>query len=347
MTAWVFLKRAVSPESFKSFRFNEQMLRNVESLLGLRDEHKTTAPDNSVHQPSLAKQLAEARRLRTEKKGAKAKAANLPKAKPEKRGIRLLLELQGNHLFGGVYQGNERVYGWNWLPGDLRRFMAQHYYFEPTRKFFKEFTALEGGYPITFRQKNAKETVLEYRDKAHKAGVTFSLDGDEVRVTRCFADGSSLPAKTVIVGECLINFTDTTIQPISDLEPWKVWNAVFDGLEEQYELTGQSFTHSGDTLTVSTLAFNAIGLRLSPILMKKFSQSFRFIAADGVAVDPNVAHSPNYLLMIENNLGEEIINLTPHSEMAGVRISLSPDTFRLFLPGFRAGLPQPLRAKNV
>jgi hypothetical protein len=63
VTGWALLKRVVSPESFASFRLSDQLVRDVEILVGLRDGDVSAVPKR----PSLAEQLVEARRIRAAK----------------------------------------------------------------------------------------------------------------------------------------------------------------------------------------------------------------------------------------------------------------------------------------
>lgn len=346
VTGWALLKRVVSPESFAAFRFSDRLLREVEILVGLREGDAPAAPKR----PSLAEQLAEARRIRAAKIAARAKAAKPAKVavtKPEKGDIRLVLEVRDGRIFGAIRRGSEQVlYGWGTLPADLRGFMARHYYFEPTRSYFRDFSALKGGYAIVLRQGQGREAPLAFRDDAPlRAGITFALDGGTVRITRCLADGSPLPPQAVVAGECLIDSTEKTVHPLADLEPWQMWAVLLDGLEAHFELTGEPYEDAGATLVTSVQAFNCAALRVSPVLMKKLGSRFRYIA-HGEAADPAVTHPASYLLEIEDTLDAEAIDLTPRGELAGVPFSLSPDAFRLFMPRFRPGLSPLLRAKK-
>ncbi|HKZ16544.1 MAG TPA: SNF2-related protein, partial [Geobacteraceae bacterium] len=343
VTCWAILKLAVSPESFAAFRFSNRLMRDVEILLGLNDDNEPARLEEPPVSEGLQERLERARALRA--------AALEPKpmaAKPGKGNIRLVLEIRDGHIFGSIRKGNEQLhpYGWAGLPADLRGLMTEHYFFEPSRRYFKAFSSLKGGYPIVLRQGNGRETEFAYLDDAPlRAGIIFSLDEGTVRITKCLADGSPLPAQAVVAGECFIDPTEKTIQPVSDMEPWKLWDLVFDELDELYELTDEPYDHAGATLTTSARAFNFTGVSVSPVLMKKFGSCIRFVA-QGQAADPAVTHSPSYLLEMEDGLDDEVINLTPRGELAGVPFPFSPDTFRLFIPGFRAGLPQSLRAKK-
>jgi hypothetical protein len=343
VTCWAILKRAVSPESFATFRFSDRLIRDLEILLGLNDEHESSGHEELVAPEKLRERFERLRALRIKAPGAKPVAA-----KPEKEHIRLVLEIREGRILGAIRKGNEQLhpYGWAGLPADLRGFMAQHYFFEPSRRYFKDYSALKGGYPIVLRQQNGREIPLAFHDDAPlQAGITFSLDGGTVRITKCLADGLPLSTQGVVAGDCLIDPTEKTIQPVSDPEAWTLWHRVFDGLDELYELTGESYDYAGATLTTNAPAFNCIAVGVAPLLMKNLGSCIRFVSGDQTA-DPAVTHSPSYMLEIHDDLDEEVINLTPRGELAGVTFPFSPDTFRLFIPGFRASLPQRLRAKK-
>jgi non-specific serine/threonine protein kinase len=345
VTVWALLKRTVSPESFKSIRFNDQMLRDVKMLVGLRDGGETVLPDKPLRRPSLAEQLEEARKVRATKLAARTKAVNPPKnsaAKPEKGEIRLVLEMRGGQLYGGIWQGKERLYGWGALPAGLRKFMTQYYYFEPTRRFFRDFSSLAGGYPITLRHENGRETALTFRDdRVLKGGITFTLDAGIVHISRTMADGVPLPERSLMVGECLLDLTEQTIHPLSDLEPWTLWDTVFDKLDALNE----PYDHDGATLTMSTRTFNTAAIYMNPVRLGKGGAGYRFVA-QGEAIDPTGTHPIVYVLEIGDGLDDEAITLAPLGKLAGVSAPLSGETFRLFSSRFRTSLPPPLRAKK-
>jgi superfamily II DNA or RNA helicase len=343
VTCWALLKRTVSPESFATFRFSERILSDVEILLGLSDESGSSAPEQSSALKTLADRLEAARAKRKAVSGLQAKSV-----KPGNNFIRLVLESREGYVSGSIRMGSEHIYIFNRgvLPADLRAFMTEHYFFKPTIKYIKDFAALKGGYPIVLRHGNDKETTLTFNDGAPiRAGITFSLGNAMVRITKCLGDGSPFPDKAVVAGEFLIDPTEKTIRPVCDLEPWKLWDSVFDGLDEMYEISGKPYEHSGATLTTSASAFNYASVGLSHQLLESSGSSIRFVAG-GEAADPEVNHPPSYILEIEDNLDEEVISLTPRGELAGLSFPLSPDTFRLFMPALRAGLSQPLRAKK-
>ena len=233
------------------------------------------------------------------------------------------------------------------IPADLLRFMTQHYYFVPSRDYFRGFTGLKGGYPIVLRQRGGRELPLTFcNDAPLRAGVTFALDGDSVRISKCQADGSPLPGEALISGECLIDPAEKSIRPISDLAPWKLWDSVFEGLDALYEFSGEEdFERNGATLTTSAQLFNFLAFRVSSDLMKKAGDRIRFTLHGGTA-DPERTHDLSYLVEIEDDPDREVISLMPQGELAGVFFPLFSPTFRLFMPRFRDAFPQPLRAKK-
>jgi superfamily II DNA or RNA helicase len=343
VTCWVLLKRAVSPESLAAFHFSARLLRDVEILVGLADSSETAGKVKHPFPDMLRDRLERARALRKAALVAKSTSLN-----QEKADIRLVLELSDGHVFGAIRSGDEQIYpyGGSGVPADLRRFMAEHYYFDAAAQYFKDFSALKGGYPIILRQRNGKEVPLAFRDDAPlRAGVTFFLEGESVRITKCIADGSPLPAKAVVTGDCLFDLGEKTIHPVNDPGPWKIWDVVVGGLDDLCEISNEEYHLEGTTMTASIRTFNQLAFRVSPLLMKKSAAAIRFFAR-GEAADPSVTHSPSYFLEIEDDIAAEVIGLTPGGELAGVPFPLFSDTFRLFMPRFRASLPQPLRARK-
>ncbi len=110
-------------------------------------------------------------------------------------------------------------------------------------------------------------------------------------------------------------------------------------------MTGEPFGLTGATLTVSTALFNGASLRMDLEVLNNIGGGCRF-TAHGTAADPTATISPSYHLEIRDTLDDAVIGLAPAGELAGVPFPLSPETFRLFIPVFRARLPQPLRAKK-
>ena len=112
---------------------------------------------------------------------------------------RLLIEQSGygNSLRGAVKRGDDAVYGWtaNVLPADLTRFLASHYFYESTRRYFERFQQItDGAYPIVFRDADgvyAVSTVCTHLGCIVKAesggfdcpchGSRFALDGHVVK----------------------------------------------------------------------------------------------------------------------------------------------------------------------
>jgi non-specific serine/threonine protein kinase len=344
VTVWALLKKTVSPESLSSVTFNPRLLRDVEILVGLKEEEQ--APSGQCEprgSDTLKDRLERARAVRKAALASKATAV-----KPGKASIRLVLEVKEGNLYGAIRKGSEQVYpyGWDGIPTDLRRFLVEHYYFEPTIRFFRDFSALKGGYPIVLRQRSGGETPLAVRDDAPlRAGIRFTLDGESISITRCLSDGSPLPANAVVAGECLVDPSEMALHPVSDTEPWKIWERVFEGLDSFYEFIDEDWKQEGDTMATSARVFNFLAFRVNPQLMKKFGKSIRFFSR-GEEEDPADPHSPSYFLEIEDGLDEEVIGLVPGGDLFGVPVSLSGEAFQLFMPDFRESLSQPLRAKK-
>ena len=344
VTCWALLKKIVSPESLTAVRFNARMLNDLEILLGLKEAEESSGLAEPPVRDLLRERLERARALRKTaltSKSTEQKAAKGP--------IRLVLEVRTGYLYGTIQAGDEQLhrYAGEGIPADLLRFMTQHFYFEPTRNYFRDFAELKGGYPIVLRQRGGRELPLTFRNDAPlRTGVTFSLDGDSVRISKCQADGSPLPAEALVAGECLIDPAEKTIRPLSDLTPWELWDSVFDGLDALSEFSGEEdFEQKGATLTTSAQFFNFLAFRVSSDLVKKAGDRIRFIF-HGETSDPKCLHDLSYLIEIDDDPDREVISLMPQGELAGVFFPLFAPTFRLFMPRFRDSFPQPLRAKK-
>ncbi|RQW83065.1 MAG: DEAD/DEAH box helicase, partial [Geobacter sp.] len=344
VTCWALLKKIVSPESLTAVRFNDRLLAALEILLGLKEAVESTGRAEPSGRNLLRERLERARTLR------KAALTTKPAAlKTDKGRIRLMLEMRAGYLSGTIQAGDEQLnrYDWERMPVDLRHFLAKHYYFEPSRDYFKDFSTLQGEYPVVLRQSNGRELPLTFHnDTPLRAGITFGLDGDSVRISKCQADGSPLPAESFFAGECLFELAEKTIRPISDLTPWQLWDSVCEGLEALHEFSDeQGYELDGVTLTTSTQSFNFLAFRVSAHLVKKAGDRIRFIC-NGKTADLALRHDPSYLLEIEDDLDREVVSLMPQGELSGVFFPLFPPAFQLFMPHFRESLPQPLRAKK-
>lgn len=344
VTCWALLKKIVSPESLTAVRFSDRTLATLELLLGLKEAEKSPGRAEPPGRNLLQERLERARMLRKE-----ALATISTERKTENGRIRLVLEMRAGYLSGTIQAGDEQLHRYDWerMPVDLRHFMAKHYYFEPSRNYFKDFSALQGGYPVVLRQSDGRELPLAFHLEATlRAGVTFSLEGDSVRINKCRADGSPLPAESFIAGECLIDPAEKSVRPVSDLTPWQLWDAVCEGLEQQYEFFDeQGYELDGSALTTSAQSFNFLALRVSSDLVKKAGDRIRFMY-NGETADLALRLAPSYLLEIEDDPDREVIRLMPQGELAGKFFSLFSPAFQLFIPGSRDSLSQPLRAKK-
>jgi non-specific serine/threonine protein kinase len=344
VTCWALLKKIVSPESLTAVRFSDRLLRDVEILLGLKEAEESPGRAEPPGRNFLQERFERARALRKT-----ALATISAEQRTETGRIRMVLEMRAGYLSGTIHAGDEQLqrYDWERMPLDLRHFMAKHYYFVPSSNYFKDFSALGGGYPIVLRQSDGRELPLAFHnDTPLQAGVTFGLEGDSVRISKCQADGSPLPAEAFFAGECLFDLAEKAIRPISDPTPWQLWDSVCEGLEELYEFSEvQGYELDGATLTTSVQFFNFLGFRVSSDLVKKAGDRIRFIF-NGETADLALRHDPSYLLEIDDDLDREAIRLMPQGELAGIFFSLFSPVFQLFIPGCRESLPQPLRAKK-
>src|SRR5512133_149507 len=151
---------------------------------------------------------------------------------------RLLIEQSGygNTIHGAVKRGDESLYGWtaHGLPTNLARFLASHYAYDSSQRYFEMFLHVtEGAYPIVFRAANGHETTLVYQgDQPCYAGITFDIRGDEVHISRAYADGVPLPSDAVVHGRMLFDVAAGCAVPVSNLEAWKTWETIYEELDE-------------------------------------------------------------------------------------------------------------------
>ena len=362
---WAALKRVVSPESLSHIRFNEQMLLDMKRYL----EQEPAAEKSPVGTTGKVKAERQKRREELIQAAAKAKACSAK--------YRLLIEQigYGNSVKGGIKRGNESVYGWSTqgLPVDLARFMASHYYYDSTKRYFELFQQTTGGaYPIVFRDNDGLETLLAYRgDQAATSGITFDIRGDEVHIFRSYADGTPLPVSAVVHGQMLFDIAAGVIVPVADNAAWLIWASVIeeldgalngfedeewddDGFEdepwEDPEALGEPLTNPEiRTLRHSVIApleiFNSAAIRISQAMLN-MPESHCFFQYCGVNQHHRTTEALTYFLDIPNGLTSATASLEPAGQFKRETIHFSHSSFWLFNPHHRANLSAQMKTKK-
>ena len=356
--AWATLKRVMSPESLTHIRFNQQMLLDMRRYLEQESpSHQGTPPKTPSGTLSGIVKAVQQR--------APAIIVTTPK-------YRLLIEQygHGNSVRGGLMKGNEVVHGWTAhnLPTDLARFLASHYFYESTERYFKMFHQMTGGtYPIVFRDGDGLETTLSYRgDQPCTAGITFDIRGTEVHVSRSFADGTPLPATAIVHGKILFDVAACVVVPVSDNEAWKNWENVFEELDgtqddfedgewddekwndEDYEEPPtaipelRSLRHS---IIAPLELFNRAAIRFPRGTINN-PDSHCYFQLNGASPATSAAVTQTYLLDIPGGLTATTTSLVPVSQYGNETFPFSSAAFWLFNPNRRSNLSTQMKTKK-
>ncbi len=285
---------------------------------------------------------------------------------------RLLIEQSehGNSIRGAIKRGEESVYGWtaHGLPTDLARFLASHYSYDSTQRYFEMFQQMTGdAYPIVFRDADGLETALAYKgDQPCSAGITFDIRGDEVHISRSFADGVPLPSAAVVHGQMLFDLAAGVVVPVANRDAWKRWETVFEELDgtqddfdgdewdeeewDEEEVTEpaadvpelRSLRH---TVIAPLELFNRSAIRLSPEAIDD-PDTHCYFRLNGVSPAAFFTSALNYLLDIPGGLTGTTALLEPVSLYEQMNFPLSNSAFWLFNPQRRSNLPTPMKAKK-
>jgi non-specific serine/threonine protein kinase len=290
---------------------------------------------------------------------------------------RLLIEQsgQGNSVRGGVRKGNEPVYGWvsGGLPADLARFLATHYFYDSTRRYFEMFQQMTAGvYPIVFRDAHGVETTLAYRkDHPCVSGITFDIRGNDVHISRSFKDGTTLPDSVVVHGQLLFDPAAGVILPISDNAAWNSWESTFEGLDaagddfdddewDDAEWDDEEWLDEDNadllaitpelrrlhhTLIASLELLNRAAIHLLPDVIENPERNCHF-RVNGVAVTHHDTRNQAYLLDIPQGLTDVTVTLKPVGIHEQENLPFSQAAFWLFDPYRRAHLSTPMKTKK-
>jgi non-specific serine/threonine protein kinase len=290
---------------------------------------------------------------------------------------RLLIEQSGhgNSIKGAIKRGNEPVYGWTTqgLPTDLARFLATHYFYDSTQRYFTMFQQMtSGAYPIVFRNADGEETCLSYkRDEPCTAGITFDISGDEIHISRAYGNGEPLPDSAFVHGQLLFDPAAGVVLPVAEREAWNSWEAVFEVLDgasdnfdehdeweddewndeelEDENIWDHSLSMPGlqrlrNTIIAPLELFNNSCIRLAPEAFEP--EAVCYFRVNG---KPAVLKSPEaqiYLLDIPRGLTDTSATLVPVSIYENLSFPFPDEAFWLFRPHRRTSITGPMKAKK-
>ena len=290
---------------------------------------------------------------------------------------RLLLEQSGygNSIRGAIKRGEDSVYGWTaqGLPPNLTRFLASHYFYDSTKRYYEMFQEATGGvYPIVFRDSSGVETTLVYKGgQPCSAGITFDIRGEEVHISRSYADGIPLPPDSFVHGQMLFDVGAGVVVPVINNDAWKSWEAVIeelDGAQDELEYDewddeefnddewdGEEIIASSDTnqelrrlrhCVIAPLElFNHSAIRLPPETINN-PERHRYFQLDGVPAAECPTSVQTYLLDLPGGLSGTTIFLEPVSQFNNEIFPFSHSSFRLFSPHYRTTLSPQMKTKK-
>lgn len=305
---------------------------------------------------------------------SKKSAQNIPAAvaaADNSSKYRLLLEQgeYGTTIRGVIKRGNETVYDWNTtgLPTDLARFLASHYFYDSSRRYFERFLDVTGGvYPIVYRDAEGHENVLVYqRDCPCIAGIAFDIRGDGVSISRAFADGVALPAGAIVHGQLLFDIAAGIIVPVANRAAWERWEAVFeelddivdycdDTVEDDDVYDDESMAESSGGAPLRTMRhtviapfelFNSAHIRLPAETIENTDSHCYFTVAGNAPAEFQVS-SQTCQLDIPDGLAGSTVSLVPVSRYEEAIIPFPPAAFWLVNPSHHVPLSPRMRTKK-
>lgn len=286
---------------------------------------------------------------------------------------RLLIEQSGygNSLRGAVKRGDDAVYGWtaNGLPTDLARFLASHYFYESTKRYFERFQQItEDVYPIIFRDAEGHETTLAYKaDQPCTAGITFDIRGDEVHISRTYEDGTPLPDDAFVHGQMLFDVAAGVVRPVTDNDAWQSWEAVFeeldgtqDDFEDEEEWDDEEWNDDDEynpspgnpelrrlrhSVITPLELFNSAAIRTSAEMLNN-PALHRYFRQNGIPATEYPVSQQTYLLDIPLGLTNTTTYLEPLSQFENETFPFSHSSFWLFNPHHRSRLSNPMKTRK-
>ena len=291
--------------------------------------------------------------------------------------FRLVIEASryGNGVAGRIKRGNEVVHSWGTssVPADLSRFLATHYYYESTSRYFEMFLKLtNGAYPIVFQGAEGQESPLVYcGDESRRAGITFDIRGEKIHISRSLDNGSPVPVSALLHGQLLFNPEAGSIHAISNRGAWKAWETVIeelDAVNDSFEfnefdsedddnddfdnedrdgpaVTSQELRRLPHAVVTTISLFNSASIRLIPEMVNDADLNCHFLR-DGLDMGPPCQGTPSYLLDIPNGMTTPKVLLAPVGLHDDHTFYFSNAAFWLLNPNRRSSLSAPMKAKK-
>ena len=299
---------------------------------------------------------------------------SLPQPLDKPPQYRMLIEQigPGDSIRGAIKRGEETVYGWGaqGLPPNLARFLASHYAYDSTPRYYERFLDITGGtYPIVFRAADGRETLLTYRKEIPcNAGITFDIRNDDVHISRSFADGTPLPDSSVVHGQLLFNVAAGVVVPVANRSAWKKWDVVYEELDSDGDVFDDYFEDDEwesepdyyddtelpvtpglkrlhHTIIASFELFNRTNIRIMPESVTHPGGDCHFLL-NGIPLTELPLTSPACLLDAPHGLNGEIVSLEPVCRFGNDELPFSPNAFWLFNPLHRSGLSAPMKTRK-
>jgi non-specific serine/threonine protein kinase len=353
--AWATLKRTVSPESLPYISFNQQLLLDMKLY---------------IEQAPVEDAPTEKGKTKVINNANKAPKVNTPK-------YRLLIEQcgHGNSIRGTIKRGNEAVNGWasSGLPPDLARFLVTNYFYESSPRYFEKFYQMTGHtYPIVFRDGDGHETTLTYqKDQPCIAGITFDIRGDEVHISRSYADGTPLPDNAFVYRQILFDVAAGAIRPVTNDDAWQSWEAVFEELDgagddfdddedwddedwndeewdddaQDLSVTNPQLQRIRHSIIVSLELFNRTSLSMAADMLND-PDSHRYFQLNALSSHEYPVSKQSYILDIPLGLTTTTVSMEPISQYEKETFPFSHSSFWLFNPQQRSRLSNPMKTKK-
>lgn len=348
VVAWATIKRLVSPETLKYIKFNKQMLNDMKSYLDM--------PGGCEESLDIVK-------------NSRDNAQEKNKDEVKRSNFRLVIEKNpyGATLVGNIKRGDTTINSWTsqGIPVELAHFLSTYPYFEATRHSFELYTQLtDQKYPIFYKSEDGSEIKLTYcGNKPCSAGISLDIIGNEIRISRTFADGTSLKPESFVSRQLMYDMKECEIRPVQDSSAWNQWDIIHEKLmSHKYDLLNEELydyddlddpdplSHlirsDGNAVTVPLVFFNQAAVRLSPQFLCD-SDNFIYFIHKGKTVKKLDFFKQKYMLDIPDGLAGETASMMVLGEYGGEYYGISEDGFWIFDQYMRSQLlPNSMQTKK-